>query len=453
MNSAVFTLFNSSLRWRRQCLTLPPTEKIIISCWHRRSITLGRNWRTGRNSRKVCYSETFGFMYFIEFLFLLAGQVNGDPNMPPVSGNISNFFTSPPQPVQQPQQPGQMQQTPTQQMVRQQHGGTPPSSASSSGYQGSSTSSTLNTDPLLQGGGLPSANMEIKMEVKEEPPNSTSISMTNSPVPMLSSPINPPQSVPQSTSQPASQTGQMTVGKQPGALPPSSSSSSSSCGQNADPLLQGGGLSSLPSIKTEIKEEPLPSIGAPMTNSPHPPSSLENPRSSGLPSAIPSPLSVSKKVISPSSQLQQDSTQTRVENRKIIADPSLKKGIILNDVMVLCEPLFEYCTVFTKEELMAALMPVFVAVYNQDPESFPFRQPVDPKALGIPVSVGYTSYNNSMGIISVLTLITNVSTCTVCCCCCFISEFSLHMLGSVTCWAVNIIFFVSRIILTSSRIQ
>lgn len=42
--------------------------------------------------------------------------------------------------------------------------------------------------------------------------------------------------------------------------------------------------------------------------------------------------------------------------------------------------------VFTKEELILALMPVFELVWNQDPESFPFRQPVDPKALGIPVS-------------------------------------------------------------------
>ena len=36
---------------------------------------------------------------------------------------------------------------------------------------------------------------------------------------------------------------------------------------------------------------------------------------------------------------------------------------------------------------MPALMPVFKVVWNQEPESFPFRQPVDPKALGIPVSM------------------------------------------------------------------
>ena len=45
--------------------------------------------------------------------------------------------------------------------------------------------------------------------------------------------------------------------------------------------------------------------------------------------------------------------------------------------------------VFTKEELIYALMPVFDLVWNQDPESVPFRIPVDPKALGIPVSYNY----------------------------------------------------------------
>ena len=41
--------------------------------------------------------------------------------------------------------------------------------------------------------------------------------------------------------------------------------------------------------------------------------------------------------------------------------------------------------VFTTEELESALRPVFDAVWDQDPESYPFRQPVDPRALGIPV--------------------------------------------------------------------
>lgn len=42
--------------------------------------------------------------------------------------------------------------------------------------------------------------------------------------------------------------------------------------------------------------------------------------------------------------------------------------------------------VFKPEELRQALMPTLEALYRQDPESLPFRQPVNPMLLGIPVS-------------------------------------------------------------------
>lgn len=41
-------------------------------------------------------------------------------------------------------------------------------------------------------------------------------------------------------------------------------------------------------------------------------------------------------------------------------------------------------TVFKPEELRQALMPTLEKIYRQDPESLPFRQPVDPNSLGIP---------------------------------------------------------------------
>lgn len=41
-------------------------------------------------------------------------------------------------------------------------------------------------------------------------------------------------------------------------------------------------------------------------------------------------------------------------------------------------------TVFKPEELRQALMPTLEKICRQDPESLPFRQPVDPNALGIP---------------------------------------------------------------------
>ncbi|MEE6525961.1 hypothetical protein FKM82_026294, partial [Ascaphus truei] len=40
--------------------------------------------------------------------------------------------------------------------------------------------------------------------------------------------------------------------------------------------------------------------------------------------------------------------------------------------------------IFKPEELRQALMPTLEALYRQDPESLPFRQPVDPQVLGIP---------------------------------------------------------------------
>ena len=47
-------------------------------------------------------------------------------------------------------------------------------------------------------------------------------------------------------------------------------------------------------------------------------------------------------------------------------------------------------TVFTTEELESTLRPVFEVVWDQDPESYPFRHPVDPRALGIPVHELYS---------------------------------------------------------------
>uniref|UniRef100_A0A8C7NLJ7 histone acetyltransferase n=1 Tax=Oncorhynchus mykiss TaxID=8022 RepID=A0A8C7NLJ7_ONCMY len=50
----------------------------------------------------------------------------------------------------------------------------------------------------------------------------------------------------------------------------------------------------------------------------------------------------------------------------------------------LSEVLFFGFLIFKPEELRQALMPTLEALYRQDPESLPFRQPVDPQLLGIP---------------------------------------------------------------------
>ena len=43
-------------------------------------------------------------------------------------------------------------------------------------------------------------------------------------------------------------------------------------------------------------------------------------------------------------------------------------------------------TVWNRDELRQALMPALEKLYKQEPESLPFRQPVDPIVLQIPVS-------------------------------------------------------------------
>lgn len=51
-------------------------------------------------------------------------------------------------------------------------------------------------------------------------------------------------------------------------------------------------------------------------------------------------------------------------------------------------------SVFKPEELRQALMPTLEALYRQDPESLPFRQPVDPQLLGIPVRIRTSNKTN-----------------------------------------------------------
>lgn len=50
-----------------------------------------------------------------------------------------------------------------------------------------------------------------------------------------------------------------------------------------------------------------------------------------------------------------------------------------------CDILF--LPVFKPEELRQALMPTLESLYRQDPESLPFRMPVDPQLLCIPVRI------------------------------------------------------------------
>uniref|UniRef100_A0A671P7F0 histone acetyltransferase n=1 Tax=Sinocyclocheilus anshuiensis TaxID=1608454 RepID=A0A671P7F0_9TELE len=58
--------------------------------------------------------------------------------------------------------------------------------------------------------------------------------------------------------------------------------------------------------------------------------------------------------------------------------------ILGTDFVVILFLLLALSPVFKPEELRQALMPTLESLYRQDPESLPFRQPVDPSLLGIP---------------------------------------------------------------------
>lgn len=49
-----------------------------------------------------------------------------------------------------------------------------------------------------------------------------------------------------------------------------------------------------------------------------------------------------------------------------------------------CFFFFNFNVEFNPEELRTALLPTLDKLYRQEPESVPFRYPVDPQALGIP---------------------------------------------------------------------
>jgi len=73
----------------------------------------------------------------------------------------------------------------------------------------------------------------------------------------------------------------------------------------------------------------------------------------------------------------------------LIDRPSLKLFSFL--ILYFSLPSFP---VFKPEELRQALMPTLEALYRQDPESLPFRQPVDPQLLGIPVRIRTSNKTN-----------------------------------------------------------
>uniref|UniRef100_A0A8C3RKY9 histone acetyltransferase n=1 Tax=Chelydra serpentina TaxID=8475 RepID=A0A8C3RKY9_CHESE len=79
-------------------------------------------------------------------------------------------------------------------------------------------------------------------------------------------------------------------------------------------------------------------------------------------------------------QAQPPGTPVSISYRAIL----ISEGNSFLCILTLFGVFVSFKTVFKPEELRQALMPTLEALYRQDPESLPFRQPVDPQLLGIP---------------------------------------------------------------------
>uniref|UniRef100_A0A674ESK7 histone acetyltransferase n=1 Tax=Salmo trutta TaxID=8032 RepID=A0A674ESK7_SALTR len=83
----------------------------------------------------------------------------------------------------------------------------------------------------------------------------------------------------------------------------------------------------------------------------------------------------------------QEPMETKEEKKpEIKKEPKEEEDGRANGTAASTSPTQNRKKIFKPEELRQALMPTLEALYRQDPESLPFRQPVDPMLLGIPVS-------------------------------------------------------------------
>lgn len=253
-------------------------------------------------------------LYFVSALSPLGFQVNGDPNMPPNTNFFGGLQQPSPQAGQQMQGVGQRAGQP-----------------------------------------VPAVNYNIAPAAFPNTPtggggSGSGTPTTNSPHPPASSEMNPASANLPSISSPLPSVDTKTKLLSPSSSGYQGSSTAVASSQGADPLLQGGGLPSLPSIKMEIKDEPPSSVGGHPANSPHPPPSVEM---SGLPSIRSLPPVDSKrdiyqsKLMTPPSSgsvsvppsqgsdhmLQGGGVPSLPEskpvvsgNQKIVPDPSLRKG-------------------------------------------------------------------------------------------------------------------------------
>uniref|UniRef100_A0A8C1CNQ9 histone acetyltransferase n=1 Tax=Cyprinus carpio carpio TaxID=630221 RepID=A0A8C1CNQ9_CYPCA len=83
-------------------------------------------------------------------------------------------------------------------------------------------------------------------------------------------------------------------------------------------------------------------------------------------------------------EAKQEQMETEEKKPEIKTEPKEEEMSSTNSTAPSSQSAQSRKKIFKPEELRQALMPTLEALYRQDPESLPFRQPVDPTLLGIP---------------------------------------------------------------------
>uniref|UniRef100_A0A8C4JEC1 histone acetyltransferase n=1 Tax=Dromaius novaehollandiae TaxID=8790 RepID=A0A8C4JEC1_DRONO len=120
----------------------------------------------------------------------------------------------------------------------------------------------------------------------------------------------------------------------------------------------------------------------PQSQTMHPPQrQTPTPPQAQLPPQVQPPVPVTPSAEQQQQPLSQQSTTASVPTP---TNSPFSRDFFLIGVSAALLMLIVFSKVFKPEELRQALMPTLEALYRQDPESLPFRQPVDPQLLGIP---------------------------------------------------------------------
>uniref|UniRef100_A0A8C4JE24 histone acetyltransferase n=1 Tax=Dromaius novaehollandiae TaxID=8790 RepID=A0A8C4JE24_DRONO len=131
----------------------------------------------------------------------------------------------------------------------------------------------------------------------------------------------------------------------------------------------------------------------PQSQTMHPPQrQTPTPPQAQLPPQVQPPVPVTPSAEQQQQPLSQQSTTASVPTPTAPLQPQhpttpnspFSRDFFLIGVSAALLMLIVFSKVFKPEELRQALMPTLEALYRQDPESLPFRQPVDPQLLGIP---------------------------------------------------------------------